>query len=359
MPVPIPRRIGLVESIPEQGPEPRAIGSSRVLTDTDIYQDSLWSTATDFVGRVGTSSFGPLGRWLDRKSSSSAVLKALKLLIHEGDYDAVVTGDLRTGQILGFSRTLLRTRRPIHVQTEITLDRENDSFLWKLKRGFQRLAFASTDLLVTSALGEVDIYSQRLRIPRERFRFVPFHTNVVDPGPVGEERGYAFSAGRSGRDFEVLARAAEGLDMDLVVLANAASLKGVTFPSRTTVLVDQPYDQYLELLHGSDFVVVPLTDLPRSTGQVVILEAMAIGKAVIVTETVGTVDYVESGENGLLVPPGDAEALATAMRRLSEDPELRARLSAKGLESARRHTFRIYVEEILEQVERVVANGQR
>ena len=122
----------------------------------------------------------------------------------------MVTGDLRSGQIFGFLRTLLRIRRPVHVQLEITLDRDKDTFLWKLKRRFQRLAFGSTDLLVTSALGEIDIYSRRLGIPRERFRFVPFHTNVVNPGPVGEEQGYAFSAGRSGRDYEVLARAAQG-----------------------------------------------------------------------------------------------------------------------------------------------------
>ncbi len=342
-----------------QGPEPRVIGSSRVLADTDIYQDSLWSKATDFVGRVETSSFGGLGRWLDRKSDSNAMLKALKLLIHEGDYDAVVTGDLRAGQILGFLRTLLRIRRPVHVQLEITLDRETDSFLWKLKRTFQRLAFASTDLVVASARAEVDIYSQRLGIPRERFRFVPFHTNVVNPGPVGEEQGYAFSAGRSGRDFEVLARAAQRLDMDLVVVGDVGSLGGLTFPSRTKVLVDQPYDRYLELLHGCDFVVVPLIDLPRSTGQVVILEAMAMGKPVVATETVGTVDYIESGETGLLVPPGDAEALATAMRQLHEDPELRAHFSESGLDFALRHTFRVYVEDILELVERTVANGSQ
>ena len=335
------------------------IGKSRVLTDTNIHQDSLWSSATDFVGQVETSSFGRLGRWLDRKSSSNALLKALKLLIHESEYDAVVTGDLRAGQLLGISRTLLRIRKPVHVQTEITLDRERDSLLWKMKRAFQRLAFASTDVLVTSSLGEVDIYSRRLGIPRERFRFVPFHTNVVNPGPVGAARGYAFSAGKSGRDFEVLARAAQRLDMDLVVVGNAASLDGLEFSSRTKVLVDQPYDRYLELLHGCDFVVVPLVDLPRSTGQVVILEAMAIGKPVVVTETVGTVDYVESGVNGLLVPPGDAEALAAAMLRLRQDPELRARLSENGLEFARRHTFRIYVETMLQVVERTITGRRK
>ena len=86
---------------------------------------------------------------------------------------------------------------------------------------------------------------------------------------------------------------------------------------------------------------------------------MAIGKPVVATETVGTVDYIESGETGLLVPPGDAEALAMAMDRLHRDPELRARFSKGGLEFARRHTFRIYVEALLQRVERAVAHGRR
>ena len=346
-------------SLPKHPAEPPSIGSSRVLTDTDIHQDPLWTEATDFIGRVETSSLGRLGPWLDRKSNSNALLKALKLLIHQSDYDAVVTGDLRAGQILGFLRTVLGNRWPVHIQTEITLDKESESLRWKLKRGFQRLAFASTDLLVTSARGEVDIYSDRLGIPLERFSFIPFHTNVVNPGPVGEQRGYAFSAGRSGRDYAVLAQAAQRLDLDLVVVGDVQSLEGLTFSDRTKVLVDQPYDRYIELLHGCDFVVVPLIDLPRSTGQVVILEAMAIGKPVVATETVGTVDYIESGETGLLVPPGDAEALATAMDRLHRDPELRARFSERSLEFARRHTFRIYVETLLQRVERTVAYGRR
>jgi glycosyltransferase involved in cell wall biosynthesis len=346
--------------MPKQELEPRAIGSSRVLTDIDIHQDSLWSTATDFIDRLETSGWGPLGRWLDRKSAgTSAVCRALKLLIHQSDYDAVVTSDLRSAQIYGFLRTVLRIRRPVHVQLELMLDRDKGTFLWGLKRRFQRLAFGSVDLLVTSALGEIDIYSRSLEIPRERFRFVSFHTNIVNPGVVGEERGYAFSAGRSGRDYQVLAQAAHSLDMDLVVLGDVSSLEGVTFPRRSKVFVDQPYERYLELLHGCNFIIVPLSEVTRSRGQVVILEAMAIGKPVIATETVGTVDYVQSGENGLLVPPGDAKALAAAMQRLHDDPELRAHLRERGLESARRHTFRNYVQNILGHVERTIADGSQ
>lgn len=343
---------------PNEGSDRLVIGNSRILSDLEIRQDSLWSKSTDFVDGLETSSFGPLGRWLDRKSATpSFFFKALKLLAHQADYDAVVTSGLRTGQVFGFLRSLLRRRRPVHIHLELMLDEEKGSPFWKLKRAFQRAAFGSADLLVTSALGEIDIYSERLGIPRERFRFVLFHTNVLNPGQVGRERGYAFSAGRTGRDYVLLAEAVRGLDLDLIVLGDAASLENVEFPSCTQVLTDEPYERYLELLHGCDFVIVPLNEVRSSRGQVVILEAMAMGKPVIATETVGTVDYVDSGENGLLVPPGEAAPLRSAIQSLSEDASLRAQFSERGLEAVQRHTFRSYVETILGHVEHTIENA--
>lgn len=324
----------------------------------EIRQDSLWSARTSLLNEIETPSLGALGRWLDKKRQApNSLLQALKLLAHQGDYDAVVTSTLRTGQIFGFARTLFRIRRPVHVHLELWLDDERDSFWWKAKRFFQRLAFASTDLMITSASGEIEVYSERFNLPPDRFRFVPFHTNVVRPGAVGREGGYAFSAGKSGRDYPLLAEAAKDIDVELVVLGNERSLRGVVFPEQAEVLVDQPYDRYLELLHGCDFVVVPLADSEISRGHVVILEAMALGKPVIATKTLATVDYIESGDNGILVPPGDPPSLAAAIRQLSGDPELRAHLSKRGLERMQRHTFRNYVETILAHVEDTVSSA--
>jgi glycosyltransferase involved in cell wall biosynthesis len=65
-----------------------------------------------------------------------------------------------------------------------------------------------------------------------------------------------------------------------------------------------------------------------------ILEAMAAGLPVISTP-VGSIAEVIGADNGLLVAPGDVEALAGAMRRLAADPELRAKMSAANLEAAR------------------------
>jgi len=58
-----------------------------------------------------------------------------------------------------------------------------------------------------------------------------------------------------------------------------------------------------------------------------VVEALAVGTPVIATAVGGVPEVVRDGENGLLVPAGDPDALAAAIRRLVEDDELRGRLA--------------------------------
>lgn len=62
----------------------------------------------------------------------------------------------------------------------------------------------------------------------------------------------------------------------------------------------------------------------------VAVEALAAGRPVVASRTGGLARIVADGETGLLVPPGDAGALADALARLLDDPALRARLGAAG-----------------------------
>ncbi|MGI9628591.1 MAG: glycosyltransferase family 4 protein [Longimicrobiales bacterium] len=71
----------------------------------------------------------------------------------------------------------------------------------------------------------------------------------------------------------------------------------------------------------------------------ILLEAMAAGLPVISTRVGGIGEMVGEGRSGLLVEPDDPEALATAMHRLRDDPPLRERLTAGGLDVARRHSW--------------------
>ena len=83
----------------------------------------------------------------------------------------------------------------------------------------------------------------------------------------------------------------------------------------------------LELLRLADFFIHPsyMEGLP-----VAMLEAMALGKACVASRVNAIPEAITDGEDGILVPAGDAGVLAGAILRLFKDPELRERLGAAG-----------------------------
>src|SRR4029079_10864565 len=77
-----------------------------------------------------------------------------------------------------------------------------------------------------------------------------------------------------------------------------------------------PHSRLPAVLHAADLLLLT-TEPPESFG-IVLIEAMAAGLPTIATEYPGVRAVVDEGETGLLVPPGDADAVAGAIRRLLE-----------------------------------------
>jgi glycosyltransferase involved in cell wall biosynthesis len=81
------------------------------------------------------------------------------------------------------------------------------------------------------------------------------------------------------------------------------------------------------LLAAADICVLPSRWEPFGT---VMLEAWAAGRPLVAAASQGPSALIEDGANGLLVPVDDADALAAAIRRLADNPSLRARLIERG-----------------------------
>jgi glycosyltransferase involved in cell wall biosynthesis len=89
-----------------------------------------------------------------------------------------------------------------------------------------------------------------------------------------------------------------------------------------------PHDDVGWWMAAGDLFVLPSLSEGLPT---VVCEAMNCGRPVVATAVDGTPEIVRDGQTGLLIPPGDPEALATAMARVLDDAGLAERMGAEAL----------------------------
>jgi glycosyltransferase involved in cell wall biosynthesis len=89
----------------------------------------------------------------------------------------------------------------------------------------------------------------------------------------------------------------------------------------------------------------------------VIIEGMCVGRPVVATRAGGVPEFVEDGRNGLLVPAGDARALAAVLRRLFGDPSLRERLVNGALAAVRDFSVEHHVGQVTDIYDRVAGRS--
>lgn len=153
------------------------------------------------------------------------------------------------------------------------------------------------------------------------------------PQPLPTQPFYLF-VGAIGRykGVDVLLRAhhAAGSAADLALIGYTSSedpIDMTDLPPRTHFYTEWPHAAVGEAWSRSLFAVVP--SLVAEASPTVALEAMAFGRPVVASAIGGLPELVD-GETGILVPPGDVDALANAIHRLSRDARLRARLGEAG-----------------------------
>jgi glycosyltransferase involved in cell wall biosynthesis len=201
---------------------------------------------------------------------------------------------------------------------------------------------ARADRVVFFSKGGIEA-AAAMGLARARLRFIPLGVRAVAEWqpPFGE---YLLAVGRDSRDWPTLARAAEGLPCDVVVVGPRALAE--PGPLKVASQVDR--ERLRELIGGARALVVPLQRAERTAGQLAVLDAMAVGRAVVATRAQGTEDYVSS-ETGLLVPPEDPRALHQALLRVldrstAERMGMAAYAAARGVHSLARFVAAIDAE---------------
>jgi glycosyltransferase involved in cell wall biosynthesis len=328
---------------------------------------------SDYLARRASS----VARVVARRAGTN-VGQLVEVLVHGSRYDSIWTWDDSVGLPLALAHKL-GGRRTDLVNIAAWISRPK-------KAVFLRPLGAHTSIraIVSGSRAQLDYAAERLRVPRSKLHFVPWPVDdrFWRPAETAAERMIC-AVGWEARDYGTLLKAARHLDVDvrLAIGSHVLSWDGnagtgdvdghgrltmlhgtvgyrryriwmreveaTGFPPNVSVDRQMAPVDLRDLYQRAQLVVVPLHDVDSDCGITVVIEAMAMGKAVIVTRTRGQVDVFEDGIHGLYVPPHDPDALGTAIDRLLRNPAEADRMGRAARELAlRRHALDGYVEQL-------------
>jgi glycosyltransferase involved in cell wall biosynthesis len=196
------------------------------------------------------------------------------------------------------------------------------------------------DTFIVYSTWQKQFIEKRWRVADKRVIFTPFmvdaqffspeqvnRTELLPQNIPQNGRPLICAVGLELRDYLTLVNAVRGLDIDVVIAADSPWSKRQDAGKFDSVPANVHVSRYswadLRLLYSaSAFVVVPLYNVTFQAGITSILEAMAMGKAVICSRTPGQSDIIADGVTGLYVVPEDADALREAINCLLAQPEL-------------------------------------
>jgi glycosyltransferase involved in cell wall biosynthesis len=307
----------------------------------------------------------PIPVWQERvqmiRPKPGIVRNVGNLLRRAGSYDALVLdGSGRTDQIAG-AALVLHPHRPALVISDSTWKREGSTFEQAANQlGIRLLDSPRTIFCVHSSL-EVDTFPRTWGPLRGKAFFTPFPFTIKHPDPVSltSDSGRVFAGGNSLRDYATVLAAAPAIAAPIDIATTTLTDEQLaSCPPNVTAgpLQSAEYDRRL---FAASVVIVALEARPdRSSGQTTYVNAMALGKPIVITDTPGVRDYVIDGETGLIVAPHDPAAMARAVRSLVDSPELRRRIGAAARERATTEfTLDSYARAVLAATDLALASG--
>lgn len=263
-----------------------------------------------------------------------------------GPVDAVVAG--YPAQLdAPFAAAVARARRvPLIVDAMISLsdtllgDRQRVGRLAGASlRRFDRFAVRSAALLVTDTEAHATYFASQLGARQSQISVVPIGAEPelfpYVPPPTGEVRALFYGKLSPLHGLGTVLAAARMPGMPPLRLIGDGQLKpwldaelANDRPARLDYDPWVPYEQLGAEL-GAAAVCLGIFGTSEKAKRVVpnkVFQAMAVGRPIVTADTAGAREVLSDGENALLVPAGDPQALAGAISRLRQDPGLRVRL---------------------------------
>jgi glycosyltransferase involved in cell wall biosynthesis len=204
---------------------------------------------------------------------------------------------------------------------------------WSARDAILRQVVPKLDGLLVVATHHIDVLSERFN-KRDGVKFVPVHvdTDFFTPSQFDPSGPVLTIGDDGGRDYQTLHQALDGLDVRIIAKTRNYPVVSADRPHVEIIPHRLSYMELRNLYARARFVVIALRPSVNASGVSSLTEAMAAGKAVIISDSPGIRDYVKDNHNALVVPCNDPTALRAAVERLGADAALCQRLGAAARE---------------------------
>jgi len=268
----------------------------------------------------------------------SYVAVAVRAFLKARKYDVIYSWHAVIGLVFASLCRVFRIDKPKIVVAQLIVPRKGDSLAQRMKIAFTRYALKRVDCVIVYSRVEVQQFKLDYSTSRTKFVFVPLGIDASEDASCSNG-GYVFSGGRSNRDYYTLIAAMRGTAYTAHIAAQRFNIKGVHVPANVHPHFDAFGEKFKSLLSGAALVVIPLDRPDESSGQLVLLQAMSMGKAIIVTESRGIADYCVAGETAALVPQHDPQALRQSIQDFMNSDARREQMGKTAQEFAQKFTL--------------------
>jgi glycosyltransferase involved in cell wall biosynthesis len=234
--------------------------------------------------------------------------------------------------------------RPPLVYAAIGLPERLEQLRGPAARGLYFRSYRKLKTIVAYGWGEVDALREWLGPDGPQVLFLPFGVDIAAfaPDPSRPAEADVVSLGADPRrDLRLLAGLARRrTEWSFRVVTTRDQAGPLTRRPRNLELeFDIPFDAARDRLASARVVVLPVRDNSYSGATTVLLQAMALGRPVVVSRTaaISRGYHLEDGLNCRLVPPGDLQALDRAVAGLLADGENAAAMGARARRTVEEH----------------------
>lgn len=235
---------------------------------------------------------------------------------YSSKFGAVVSLGTLEGLAFAALQRLRGSKRPVHIMYDC---------LWyggnSVKKSWMRFCLKTVDYCVVWASVERRRFAQAYGVDERKFLFVPHHHTLSRyQYEVGDD-GYIFTGGNADRDYGLFFDAVRDTGFPCLLATNRPNLlEGLDVPPNVRLVSVSPAE-FRQLMAKAHLVVMPMNaNLLHAGAQQSMLNAMSMGKPVVLTDPEGGSDYIENGRTGILVPYGQPQKLKDAIEALLANP---------------------------------------